>query len=426
MLRQQLYSDSLILLPTAGQLAAVAVMAMLIIKPAHPTNTALRRILLIATLSFLSVAFYQQKGWGIHFYPALATALLLLTTITLNLIGREQFMWLRGPLILGLTLVLLLQGGGTLLPTERNISISPNADTLFTPWLALDPSFAEIIQTVKSSPGQTSEILLVSRGNYSARPLVNNNGTRWPLRFCCGQQQQSSKETDSPYWDDTKNKNLYMTPDTWHMTLFSRENETEPTNLPQLLLLTKWNAGFTKDFFESYLKADYAAFTELNLFDGLQSQLQVYQHLPKHIYQTGFTQTLRLVNPTAKPYVYAYLANNNQTETYLLDTSSLPGQAYEVEWIIKPEQIWFKGTFLEKQSSMIALVPDQPLVVAVAFSDNPSHPRQNVFERRFRFGLTADGQLEILAPAEEWHNPHWSEASAWQMENIDRVLTDRP
>jgi hypothetical protein len=141
--------------------------------------------------------------------------------------------------------------------------------------------------------------------------------------------------------------------------------------------------------------------------------------------KASFTQKLRLVNPTDSPYVYAYLWNNGQTETYLLDDASHRGRAYDVEWTVTPKTILFQGAFQKKFSSIKTLSPDQFLAVAVSFSDSPARATQQIFERRFWFNLIGDDRLEVFLPAEEWRNPRWPDQSAWQMEDIDGVMIDR-
>jgi hypothetical protein len=142
------------------------------------------------------------------------------------------------------------------------------------------------------------------------------------------------------------------------------------------------------------------------------------------VQETGFTQKLRLVNPTDNAYVYAYIWNNHQTETYLLDDASEPGKSYDIEWFITPDWIGFRGKYQQHLDSIANLSPDQPLSVAVAFSDDAARASQNIFERRFRFDLTDNGQIKIISPPEEWHNPFWPVAE-WQKEDIDEVMADR-
>jgi hypothetical protein len=138
----------------------------------------------------------------------------------------------------------------------------------------------------------------------------------------------------------------------------------------------------------------------------------------------NLNQKLRLVNPTGHPYVYTYIWNNGQAETYLLDDTSRRGRTYDVAWTVTPQKILFQGTFQAKQSSL-TLSPGPYLAVAVAFSDSPARVTQHIFERRFWFTFTEDGQIKVFFPPEEWHSPRWPDESGWQMEDIDSVMTDR-
>jgi hypothetical protein len=138
-----------------------------------------------------------------------------------------------------------------------------------------------------------------------------------------------------------------------------------------------------------------------------------------------FKQRLRIVNPSNRPYVYAYIWNNDQTQTYLLDDASRQGRQYDLEWFISPQQTQYKGPYQQHLSSIVTLHPDRPLAVAVAFSDAPDRATQAIYERRFQFNLTPDNQIEVILPAEEWHIPNWSDQMGWQLVDIDQVMTDR-
>jgi arabinofuranosyltransferase len=150
-------------------------------------------------------------------------------------------------------------------------------------------------------------------------------------------------------------------------------------------------------------------------------------HVMKSIIdETSFIhQKSRIINPADSPYVYAYIWNNGQTETYLLDDSSSLGRQYDVEWLITPEKIEFSGAFLEKQTTITALSSKQFLAIAVAFADDPARATQNIYERRFWFNLTEDNQMKIFSPSEEWHNPHWPDSSGWVRQDIGHVMQDR-
>jgi hypothetical protein len=134
------------------------------------------------------------------------------------------------------------------------------------------------------------------------------------------------------------------------------------------------------------------------------------------------TQSIRIVNPTSKPYVYAYIWNDEKTETYLLDDSSTMGSTYDVRWTVTPLGGTLEGPHIEKSRSELDSISDtQPLAFAVAFTDTPSRTSQIIFERRFSFRLTSDNMIEAIFPPEEWHNPDWP-TGEWVRESISHVM----
>jgi glucose/arabinose dehydrogenase len=144
----------------------------------------------------------------------------------------------------------------------------------------------------------------------------------------------------------------------------------------------------------------------------------------QRIHVPELTQSLRIINPTDKPFVYAYIWNDERTETYLLDDSSRKGNIYNLQWTITPEQISFEGPRIGRPLSEIDSLSDsQPLAVAIAFTDSLDREPQVIVERRFTFRLTSDNQMEIILPPEEWYNPDWPD-SEWVMGNIDSVMGD--
>jgi 4-amino-4-deoxy-L-arabinose transferase-like glycosyltransferase len=192
--------------------------------------------------------------------------------------------------------------------------------------------------------------------------------------------------------------------------------------------LTLFQAYSGRTFYRFDVKS---AFTD-DLADNFFGLVQIAHPPPETdlvelftIRDDALSQSLRIVNPTDSPYVYTYVWNNELTETYLLDNASHRDREYEIEWRIRPEAIEFKGEFVEKKTSLPGLSSDRQLAVAVAFCDKADRSTQNIFEYRYDFNLTADNQIEILFPPEEWHNPLWPDESGWRMEEIDAVLKNR-
>ena len=136
------------------------------------------------------------------------------------------------------------------------------------------------------------------------------------------------------------------------------------------------------------------------------------------------TQSIRIVNPTSKPYVYTYVWNDGNTETYLLDDSSSTGSVYDVRWRVTPTEVTLEGPRIGKSRSELDSISEaQPLAFAVAFTDSPSRDSQVIFERRFSVRITPDNMIEAILPPEEWHNPDWP-TGEWVRANITHVLRD--
>jgi hypothetical protein len=137
---------------------------------------------------------------------------------------------------------------------------------------------------------------------------------------------------------------------------------------------------------------------------------------------TELVQRVRIVNPTALRFVYVYVWNDGNTETYLLDDSSDLGSIYDAQWRITNQAIDFSGAHIRKASSDIDSLSDsQPLAVAVAFSDSPDRSSQRIFEYRFRLRTMPDNSMEIILPAEEWYNLDWP-TDEWIRGDIDHVI----
>jgi tetratricopeptide (TPR) repeat protein len=133
---------------------------------------------------------------------------------------------------------------------------------------------------------------------------------------------------------------------------------------------------------------------------------------------------LQIVNPTDSPYVYTYVWSGDQMQRYLLDDSSKQGKKYEIEWLIQPQKIWLQGEYQGQESIIAALSDQQPLVVAVSFQDGLDSHTVNIYERRYRFRLLDDNQLEIVLPPETWHNPRFPKET-WRMIAIDEIMRER-
>ncbi len=147
--------------------------AFLVIHPLAD-NREIRRILFLASTSFLIIALIQRKGFHYHFYPAKATLVLLLVVIVFD--SSERIQVLRklllsgksaavGLIILGLFLVSGVRAVRLLQSTE---------DPLLSPLIRIAQEHA------KGKP-----IFVLSSSSFPAFPLVNYSGARWSSRFNC-------------------------------------------------------------------------------------------------------------------------------------------------------------------------------------------------------------------------------------------------
>ncbi len=128
--------------------------------------------------------------------------------------------------------------------------------------------------------------------------------------------------------------------------------------------------------------------------------------LNAYAYFTGatFSQTLRIVNPTDRPYVCVYVWNNDAGEVLLLDDASRRGREYTLGWRISANGVDFEGTALQSLMSIGALADDETLNMGVIFSPDRDLTQQDKYEYRFWFRLAEDGTLRISLPGKSWHS----------------------
>ena len=154
--------------------------------------------------------------------------------------------------------------------------------------------------------------------------------------------------------------------------------------------------------------------------------LGVYDHLrDAYAYFSGetFTLSLQVVNPTERPYAYAYVWNNEAAEAFLLDSNSSLGDAYLVDWIVTLEGAHFNGPHEQQTSFGNPLSDTEPLNVGVFFSESADLTSYDIYERRFWFRIEDDDSLSVILPPTEWHNGQAPDG-AWVAEDIDRVIND--
>lgn len=152
------------------------------------------------------------------------------------------------------------------------------------------------------------------------------------------------------------------------------------------------------------------------------------RYLDAYAYYRGpaLVQNLEITNPTAHPYVYAYVWNNSAGETYLLDRESSQGKAYTVRWEIGATGVLFEGAHDTRVAQIGPLSDSEPLNVGVLFSDDPALTAYEAFERRFwfRWGRSDSDGITVVFPALEWYNGE-APGGYWREVDIDAVIGPR-
>ncbi len=134
-----------------------------------------------------------------------------------------------------------------------------------------------------------------------------------------------------------------------------------------------------------------------------------------------FSQTLRITNPTDRPFVCVYVWNNNAGEVLLLDDASQRGQEYTIGWRISTGGVDFEGTALQSLMSIGALTDAETLNVGVIFSPDRELTQQDKYEYRFWFQLAEDGALRISLPGKSWHSGDATQ-QFWLPEDVTEVM----
>jgi hypothetical protein len=115
--------------------------------------------------------------------------------------------------------------------------------------------------------------------------------------------------------------------------------------------------------------------------------------------------------------------NHGSAEAFLLDSTSVQGETYDVRWTITADDIRYDGPEERKIASIQALSDEETLNVGVWFSEEPEVTPYVMFERRFWFRIENDRSLTVVLPGREWHNPQ-AHQTPWERADIDDVLTD--
>ena len=157
-----------------SRLPMVALLAYLALRRQCPRPALLTGLAIVA-LGLLSVATIQQKGWNYHFYPAAATALLLLSTIVVTVrrpltsLARRVY----GVVVFGVVAAVMTSAilvSAWRLGDPRGTKVEPHPEY----W-----ELADLVSRRASGHG----ILVLSWAMGSAWPLTYSTGAEWSMRF---------------------------------------------------------------------------------------------------------------------------------------------------------------------------------------------------------------------------------------------------
>ncbi|MDO8531251.1 MAG: glycosyltransferase family 39 protein [Dehalococcoidia bacterium] len=124
-------------------------------------------------------------------------------------------------------------------------------------------------------------------------------------------------------------------------------------------------------------------------------------------------------NPSNKPYVVAYVWNQEKTNNYLLDDASTLGKTHQFRWRLTSQEIIFEGPH-KGQSGGVSLSTTTTLNFAIAFSDTPEQETRSIYEERFWFDIQND-RIRIVTPGEMWQNLN-PPSSPWLEKDIAPVM----
>jgi hypothetical protein len=134
-------------------------------------------VLFTATAGFYLAAVLQHKGWGYHYYPAVAGGALLAGLMALDvrrpLASLVHRLYASVTLAVVATLTLVVAAGCV------HQALDPH-DPRYEP----DPDLPKLIPLVRERAAGTS-IMVLSWSSSSAFPLVPSTGTTSALRFLC-------------------------------------------------------------------------------------------------------------------------------------------------------------------------------------------------------------------------------------------------
>ena len=114
-----------------------------------------------------------------------------------------------------------------------------------------------------------------------------------------------------------------------------------------------------------------------------------------------------IVNRDGKPFVFTYVRNGGNGQTYLLDDDSRRGATYDLTWQVAPEGVRLVGGFLRQVAQMPRLTTEHSVAFGAGFSDMPNPQSMEAVEYRYWMGVE-DGQIVFADPPQQWRKSDWT------------------
>jgi hypothetical protein len=189
-----LFPEPIVLVAVAG--------GVLVLVRSSSLDREVRGVLLVAMLAFAATALLQAKGWSYHYYPAKATAILLLGVVGLGLLAHvERLREVLKPSAAALPLLALL------LLCVWSVRVLAEAGYNAFGAGRGRPSTTKVLTDVVVERAWHQPIYVMSTSVVPAFPVVNLSGSRWASRFSClwylaGSYTRDEKATKPfPYHD---------------------------------------------------------------------------------------------------------------------------------------------------------------------------------------------------------------------------------
>ncbi|SIO67415.1 hypothetical protein SAMN05444166_8358 [Singulisphaera sp. GP187] len=168
-------SVSTLMSAPATRLSMVASLAFLAIRPRGELR-AYCQLLLIANLSLLGIAFLQNKGYSYHFYPAFATAMMLIGLLAVGARGVEDRLQRGSILMTRCVLVAIVCGA----------AYARIGDSLI--WRGCpgesDTTLGQMIRLVRDN-ARSGSLYTFSPAVAASFPLVNYGEVSWKAGHAC-------------------------------------------------------------------------------------------------------------------------------------------------------------------------------------------------------------------------------------------------